>query len=26
MHAVNDTLYANALAPFLAEVERLRPP
>jgi predicted TIM-barrel fold metal-dependent hydrolase len=26
VHAVNDTLYANALAPFLAEVERLRPP
>jgi hypothetical protein len=26
VHAVNDTLYANALAPFLAEVQRLRPP
>jgi predicted TIM-barrel fold metal-dependent hydrolase len=25
VHAVNDSLYATALAPFLAEVERLRP-
>jgi predicted TIM-barrel fold metal-dependent hydrolase len=25
VHAVNDSLYANALAPFVAEVERLRP-
>ena len=25
MHAVNDDLYAKALAPFLAEVERMRP-
>ncbi len=25
MHAVNDSLYASALAPFLAETERLRP-
>jgi uncharacterized protein len=25
VHAVNDSLYASALAPFLAEVQRLRP-
>ena len=25
-HSMNDSLYADALAPFLAEVERLRPP